>query len=314
MGISITRTPDNTALIQNRIAEQQTAGRQSKTTGQQAAAMQSSAAQSAGTRQKTASQPVDVVSKNIQNEISEVQRQKQGLTTKQEMSEAERSKKKQELQQELNSLNTRLRQRQAEVSRERKKEERLEELTAPDTDMQKGRPEETGAEKAAPGSEAEINLEKISSTEARDPKSADEKVNDIEDTGHSIEDDRNEGQKNLGVPQDKMQSIVAGDIFKEQAERREAVIARIEGGIAILKGEIRQDEMRGEDVEHKKAELKSREAKVRNTADGLPDVNVPPRQKPGEVFRNAVRAKSGAEDAVKSGVVREYPDGIVIIT
>lgn len=313
MGISITRTPDNTTFMQNRIAEQQAAARQSKIAGQQAAAMQSSERQSAASGQKTASQPVDVVSKNIQNEISEVQRQKQGLSTKQEMSEAERSKKKQELQQELNSLNTRLRQRQAEVSRERKKEERLEDLTAPGKDMQKGRPEETGAEKVAPDSEAGKISEKTSNAEATDPKSADEKRNDIEDSRYSIGDDRNEEQKNSGIPQDKMQSVVAGDIFREQTERQEAVIARIEGGIAILKGEIRQDEMRGEDVEDKKALLKAREAKMRSAAEGLPNVNVP-KQEPGEAFRNAVQAKAGAEDAVKSGIVRKYPDGIVVIT
>mgnify|MGYP006990251217 CR=1 FL=1 len=49
-------------------------------------------------QQGSAAQPVDAVSRNIQNEISEVQRQKQGLSSKREMPADERSQKQQELQ------------------------------------------------------------------------------------------------------------------------------------------------------------------------------------------------------------------------
>ena len=87
MGISSVGTLENAAISRSRMAVQRAEVRQNRGTGQKAAA-----------------QPADVVSKNIQNEISEVQRQKQGLSSKQEMSEGERSKKKQELQQELDKV------------------------------------------------------------------------------------------------------------------------------------------------------------------------------------------------------------------
>lgn len=326
MGISSVGTLETTAVSQSRIA------------GQNAQVRQSS-----GTGQKTSAQQVDVVSKNIQDEISEVQRQKQGLSSKQEMSEGERSKKKQELQQELNSLNTRLRQRQAEVSRKQKQEDRLKELSAPDTDMRTGRAErdelqgtvqgskagknteqkasatKDAAEKVAGTGDMERNAEKTMRNAEKAKRSADKASPSAEEiessTGkitRSAEADRDEKLKNQGIPQDKIQTIVAGDISREQTERREAVIARIEGGIAILKGEIRQDEMQGDDVQNKKTELKAREAKVRSAADGLPNVNAPVR-KSDELLRNAGRVKAGAEERVKARVLKRSLDGVVVL-
>lgn len=265
MGISSVGTLESTALSGNRMAVQQAETRKSKETGQEAAA-----------------QPTDIVSKNIQDEISEVQRQKQGLSSKPEMSEGERSKKKQELQQKLNSLNTRLRQRQAEVSRKQKQADRLEELSASDTGRTR-RTEEKNSSKTAPGRKAGRNRGQSIDAETPVTKDSAEKMTGTGDTERSAgktehstgeikrsaEDERDEKLKNSGIPQDKIQSIVGGEISREQTERREAVIARIEGGIAILKGEIRQDEMLGNDVQKKKADLKARETKVKNAANEL---------------------------------------------
>ena len=319
MGISSVGTLESTAVSQSRIA------------GQNAQVRQSS-----GTDQKTSAQQVDVVSKNIQDEISEVQRQKQGLSSKQEMSEGERSKKKQELQQELNSLNTRLRQRQAEVSRKQKQEDRLKELSAPDTDMrtrqteggelqgtvqgskagkntkQKASATKDAAEKVAGTGDMERNAERTMRSADKATPSAEEIESSTGKITRDAEDDRDEKLKNQGIPQDKMQTIVAGDISREQTERREAVIARIEGGIAILKGEIRQDEMQGDDVQKKKSELKARETKVKNAADGLPNVNAPVR-KSDELLRNAGRVKAKAEERVKARVLKRSLDGVVVL-
>ncbi|WP_276948796.1 FlxA-like family protein [Acetatifactor muris] len=323
MGISSVGTLENAAISRSRMAVQRAEVRQNRGTGQKAAA-----------------QPADVVSKNIQNEISEVQRQKQGLSSKQEMSEGERSKKKQELQQELSSLNTRLRQRQAEVSRKQKQADRLEELSAPDTDMRTRRAEGSNTGKTAQNSKAGKNTEQSMGTEASFTKEAAEKMagtgdaersagqtkrnagqirhsteqtkRNAEKTERSSEDDRDEKSKTGGIPQDKMQAIVGGDIFREQTERREVVIARIEGGIAILKGEIRQDEMLGNDVQNKKTELKAREAKVKNAANGLPVVNAPGR-KSDKILRNAGRVKAEAEEHVKNRILKTSPDGVVVL-
>lgn len=59
----------------------------------------------------------------------------------------------------------------------------------------------------------------------------------------------------------------AADDSLEQVKSRGKVLARIEDGIAILKGEIQQDEARGENVEKKQQELEKQEEKARNAAE-----------------------------------------------
>ena len=341
MGISSVGTLESAAVSQNRMTVQYAEARQSRGTGQEAAS------------REAAIQPADAVSKNIQDEISEVQRQKQGLSSKQEMSEAERSKKKQELQQKLNSLNMRLRQRQAEVSRKQKQADRLEELSASDTGRTH-RTEESGRPKTAPDRESGKNTRQGMDAEAPVTKDAVEKMTGAENTERSAgkterntgtserntgmterntgmtgrstgkteydageikrstEDNRDEQLKASGIPQDKMLSIVNGEISIEQTDRREAVIARIEGGIAILKGEIRQDEMLGNDVQKKKAELKSREMKVRNAINELPVINAPGR-KSDEILRNAGKVKADNEERAKARIFKRSRDGVVVL-
>lgn len=329
MGISSVGTLESAAVSRNRMTVQH-ADRQSR-----------------GTGQETAAQPADVVSKNIQDEISEVQRQKQGLSSKQEMSEGERSKKKQELQQKLNSLNTRLRQRQAEVSRKQKQADRLDELSAPDTDTRTRRAEEKDTEKTGQSRKSGKSAEQSMNAQAPVSKDATEKMSgtgatesgagmtgrsarmaerstgmtgrSAETTEHSTDelkrsskDDSDERLKNSGIPQDRMQAIIGGDIFREQAERREVVIARIEGGIAILKGEIRQDEMLGNDVQKKKAELKERESSVKNAVNGLPSVNAPG-QRSDNILRNAGRVKAETEERSKARILKRSRDGVVVL-
>lgn len=326
MGIGSVRAPEDTAARQSRMAMQGAGARQSRTAVQAAGTRQSrTAAQNTTAGQGTGAGEPDVVSKNIQDEISEVQRQKQGLSSKQEMSAEERSKAKQELQQELSSLNARLRQRQAEISREQKKEARLEELSAADADWQKsgaqaedaGRTaaEKTAVEGTASGSRIGEKQETEKSTDA---KGTEEKANESGAPQRKTGAGREEEPSDFDIPQDKKQSIVAGSISKEQMNRREAVIARMEGGIVILKGEIRQDEMRGDDTEKKKAELKAREAKVKNAVKDLPVVNLPSR-KADKDWKNAGRVNAGqrrpeADNGSLTGIVKRSPDGVVVIT
>lgn len=320
MGIGSMRMPESAAVRQSGAAGQNTAVRQSKAAKQSKAAEQNAAA-----KQSTGAGEPDVVSKNIQDEISEVQRQKQGLSSKQEMSAEERSKAKQELQQELSSLNTRLRQRQAEISREQKKEARLEELSAADADLKKSyaeaenvgkaAAEKETVEKTAPGSQIR---EKQDAEKGTDVKGAEEKVNESGAAPRKAGQDRDENLSDFDIPQDTMQSIVAGSFSKEQMNRRDAVIARMEGGIVILKGEIRQDEIRGFDAEKKKSELKAREAKVRIAVNELPAVSVPSR-KADRGWKNAGRANAAqpmaeADNGTLTGIVRRSPDGVVVIT
>jgi len=60
----------------------------------------------------------DSVSKNIQNQIANVQKQLQEISSNKDMSIEEKMKKRQELQQQISDLNNQLRQHQIEVRRE----------------------------------------------------------------------------------------------------------------------------------------------------------------------------------------------------
>lgn len=67
---------------------------------------------------QVSAQPVDEVSKNIQNQIANAQMQLQKLSSDREMSTEEKQQKRQELQKQISELNTQLRQHQMEVRRE----------------------------------------------------------------------------------------------------------------------------------------------------------------------------------------------------
>jgi len=79
-------------------------------------------------RQTVKNEPMDSVSKKLQDEISNAQRQKRELSSKEDISVQEKVKKRQELQQEIRGLNAQLRQRQAEARREQKKEALADEM------------------------------------------------------------------------------------------------------------------------------------------------------------------------------------------
>lgn len=273
-------------------------------------------------RQGAAAQPVDSVSRNIQNEISDVQRQKQGLSSKQEMSVGEKAKKKQELQQELGSLNTQLRLRQEEVRKEQQREALSGEVRAVGVDAadaEKGKPDikdteksKTDGEDAKKSGSRDAEKKNINSEgAAREAVSTEIQAAEKED-----KNDKDEKLKDIGMPRAEMQTIVEANSAKEQTRRREAVIARMESGIVILKGEIRQDEIRGADVEKKKAELKKQEKKVQNAASGLPTVGGPSKTTDAVARTKAggAKEKSVIKGNSEAGVIKSSLDGVVIIT
>ncbi len=210
-------------------------------------------------------QPVDSISKSIQNEISGLQRKKQELASKEDMSAEEKAQKRQELQQELGSLNTQLRRRQAEARREQRKEMLAEQ-------MRVGGTQERGAVKKADAAKAEeteadgarpVNAK----TEGSKDQVAEERNGAVKEAAAGDGKDKDSGvrgtdKKETGTGWQEMQPVVAEGFAMEQSEAQGTVIARMEDGIVILKGEIRQDEIRGGNVEKKKEELEEQEEKL----------------------------------------------------
>lgn len=279
--------------------------------------------------QRTAARSVDFADRNIRDEISEVKRQKQGLSSRQEMSVEEKAEKRQELQQELSSLNTKLRLRQAEARKEQQAEAMRREALAEEAQAAGGSAgnAEGGREAAgavedgkvkdvSKGADAAALDEKAVEKEVRAAESRDAEEEDIDNRNVNKKDadqraagGKEEELEDIGVPAEKMRTLVEQDFSGEQTRRREAVIARMESGIVILKGEIRQDELRGADVDKKKAELKKQEQKVQRAASGIPNVKGPSRA------ADAAQAKTEAErEESRAAAVRRSRDGVVIVT
>lgn len=82
--------------------------------------------------QKQGVKPVDTERKSIKKEISDVERQKQA-SSKEDLTVDEKMKRRQELQQELSSLKTKLRISEAEAGKENKKEAVTDEKSAVET-------------------------------------------------------------------------------------------------------------------------------------------------------------------------------------
>ncbi len=275
--------------------------------------------------QRAGAQPADPVSKNIQNEIADVQGQMQRLSSKEGMPAEEKVKRRQELQQELSSLNTQLRQRQSEVRKEQRRETLTGETRAVGDDAaeaEKGRKtagktegsktvgEDVKGTAADAGSvENSGAVGKGGERKAIQAGGKDAESEHIRAAGKEEPDNRGIKPEIVGIPQAQMYAIVAGDSAGERMKRREAVIARMEGGIVILKGEIRQDEIRGADTEKKRAELDKQRKKAHRAASGLPDLEYPHR--PAE----SARVKAGrAREKTGAVVVKSGRDGIVIAT
>ena len=68
----------------------------------------------------------DSVSKNIQNQIANAQKQLQELSANKDMSIEEKMKKRQEIQQQITDLNNQLRQHQIEQRKEQQEKNYLE--------------------------------------------------------------------------------------------------------------------------------------------------------------------------------------------
>lgn len=226
-----------------------------------------------------AAQSADVVSKGIQDDIENVQREKQALSSKEELSVEEKMKKRKELQQELSSLNAKLRQRQAEIRREQQKETAAGDLRAEDSKDSEEKKAGLKADEKRGTRQDDTNRQDWKTEAAKQKNSKDEKA-DIKGSKENKAD-----AEDTGISREEMRRVVSTDAAVEQTRQRGSIIARMEGGRVILKGEIELDEIRGEDVEKKQAELEKQEEKIRQAAT----MQFPDLTKPGGAGEEAVR-------------------------
>lgn len=288
--------------------------------------------------QMTSTQSVDTVSKGIQDDISEVQRQKQELSSRKDIPVEEKVKKRQELQQEISSLNAKLRQHQAEVRKEKQKELMKDnaktERTDADNEEKKSADKKVSATKESEARETETKDAKSMNTKgmnAREKsvqtqntsqketkagnttgsttKDATDKDANPRDTGVKKTGDKAVNDETAGISAAEMKGMVAADSYVKNSKVQETVIARIEGGVAILKGEIRQDENRDADAAPKKAELEKQEQKVQwASAASFSDLGLGSKTEKGSTQAKADSVTGG----IWANAMRENPGKIII--
>lgn len=298
--------------------------------------------------QMTSAQSVDTVSKSIQDDISEVQRQKQELSSRKDIPVEEKVKKRQELQQEISSLNAKLRQHQAEVRKEKQKELMKDNAQTGRTDA--GNEEKKSADKKvsavketearatetkdsasrdstgmnapsrdAPGIYARVKGVQAQSTSQKEMKagsvagSTTKSVEDRDvsprDTGVKETEDKAVNDETAGISAAEMQGMVAADSYVKNSKVQETVIARIEGGVAILKGEIRQDENRGADAAPKRAELEKQQQRVQwASATPFSDLGLGSKTEKGSTQAKTDNVTGG----IWANAMRDNPGKIII--
>lgn len=249
----------------------------------------SSSNNSMSVMQMTSTNLKDHKSKNIQNEITEVQQQIQKLSSEDELSVDEKADEKKKLQKEKASLDTKLKQHQDELLRSQKREIRLAELleeqnpaTEDSEDEDKvqetavssptadeGKQAEDGRQSLQPGtvitqsSDGTVILKEV----LNQAKNADEAVDgkqigEAKEAAPSEPEPEETEEEETADPAtefrptaQEMQAMVSADTSMQQADRMGMLVSKTEDGIAVLKGEIKQDAYRGVDTERKEAEL-----------------------------------------------------------
>lgn len=232
----------------------------------------------------------DHKSKNIQNEITEVQQQLQKLSSTEELSANEKADERKKLQKEKSSLDNELKQHQEELLRSQKREAMLAELReaqnpSKEEDEDKiqvaqspANTEETENPKAGeqqtqplqPGtvisesSDGKVILKEVmnqsedntSAAETKPTEETKEAAAAAEATEPEEEETDTDPVKEFRPTANEMQAMVSADTSSQMADRMGALVTKTNDGIALLKGEIKQDSYYGTDTEQKEAELK----------------------------------------------------------
>ncbi len=243
--------------------------------------------------QVTSADLKDQKSKNIQNEITDMQQQMQKLSSEEELSVNEKANERKKLQKEISNLNTELKQHQEELLRSHKRESmmaQLQEAQEPEKEESEDtvRAEDTASdapdEQLLPADEKQLPTEeqqpplpgsvitqnndgtvvfKDAIKQDRQPDVDTEKPTDTPKEKVIVEEETNPADSDTvtdaGLSGKEMQAMVSANSSVHQAGLQGTIITKTNDGIAILKGEIRQDERRDVDTERKQAELEKLE-------------------------------------------------------
>ncbi len=233
----------------------------------------------------------DQKSKSIQDEITTATQQMQKLSSKEDLSVNEKANERKDLKKEIASLNTELKQHQDELRRSQKREimlaqlqedqgpkkedEAKEKIQSKETSSEKADEKNLSADKQQTGRQGSVILQNSDGTVILKESNQGEKLGvdtantpdeeaeeDIaEKETKSADDDRD---ADAGLSRKEVYAMASADASVQQANGQGNVIARTRDGIAVLKGEMNQDEMRGVNTDRKQAELEKMEQQEQN--------------------------------------------------
>lgn len=228
--------------------------------------------------------------KNIQNEITDVQQKLQKLSSENELSVNEKENERQKLQKEKSSLDNELKQHQEELLRSQKREAMLAELrgeqdpvgeTGAEDEAAAAEPSANTADKensAASGQPAQtlqpgtvitqnsdgtVILKEVMNSSKTEEESGQARQADASNAGTTSEEETKSADDDTDADPvsefrptaTEMQAMVSADTSSQLAGRMGALVTKTDDGIAVLKGEIKQDTFYGTDTERKQAEL-----------------------------------------------------------
>ena len=221
--------------------------------------------------QMTMAGSADSKSKSIRNKITNVQQQMQKVSSQDELSANEKANERKKLQKEISGLNTELKQRQEEFRKSQRREIMMAELQEEDKKPEKGEASEDISVQQAGQQETGIARDKDRIVVPGEEMDQDEKRG--VDTGKKQTDEIKEeaaAEKGIkpadrdtdeeeGLSRKEIYAMTSAETSVQQSDRLGTVIARIRGGIAVLKGEMDQDERYGADTEKKQSALEKME-------------------------------------------------------
>lgn len=239
-------------------------------------------------KQVSSSDLKDQKSKSLQNDITDVQRQIQKLSSEEDLTATEKAEEKKKLQQEKSDLSTKLKLHQDELLKSQKREIKLAELQEErkpeqekDSESKVQATETSSASNTAdekklpaddrrnlqPGtvitqnSDGTVILKEILNQSAeRDADANEQRAETVKEETAAVEREKqaaeDEESVDTGLSGNEVQMIVSANTTMQQADRQGALVTGTNDDIAVLKGEINQDAYRGTDTERKQEELK----------------------------------------------------------
>lgn len=225
--------------------------------------------------------------KNIENEIKDAKQQLQKLSSKEDLSASDKADERKELQKGISRLNVKLEQHQETLRKSQKREIMLAELqedqklTKEEKSEDKIQTKETSSDKAneknlpadkqqtmRPGTvisrnsdgvvmiKEEMNPDEKRGVDTAKTKDDEAKEKGLDEKGTKTTDS---DAANASLSPKEIYAITSADSSVQQANRQGTIITQTRDGIAILKGEIDQDEKRGINTDKKQTALEKME-------------------------------------------------------